>query len=292
MKYLRCGIGVLLLLIGVSAAHCQSSDTTSPLLKEFTAHLQSPDALKEKPFESRLQERLVPFAKMRRGSFANLERYYQHLLELFSKEYPDGSFNIHLYGALYSFSDTKKFEVPEVHAVPFMPISLLSYDDGDLKFEKLQTEYGNKTIHGLRIITSVSNRYLKLPGPRLNELYMPDINARMLGFNHGQLILDLSDNVQAGDKFEYNGFRKWSEHQRYRRFDQVESPIPLTNFAHETGKRYAVSAHPDFSVQCPNFREQTVKMTFFLWKTVYTDQAKNMLPDFIYQIYLHPKSNQ
>ena len=116
--------------------------------------------------------------------------------------------------------------------------------------------------------------------------YLPDVNARVLGFTHGQLISSLSKNIEAADMFDYNGLQDWSRHSRYRRYDQVQRPIALTNWAHAAGSSYAVSAHPDFAVRGID-RKKTVVMTYFFWNRDKKSRlgGKNAdLPHFIFQI--------
>jgi hypothetical protein len=110
-----------------------------------------------------------------------------------------------------------------------------------------------------------------------------------MGFQSGQLILELSPNTAASEMFDYNGLKKWTEHLRYAQTDQVTRPIALTNFAHLAGGVFTISEHPDFSLAAEDIRSPAT-FTFFLWKSAgYSGRSgrsfsEKGLPDFIFQL--------
>ena len=147
---------------------------------------------------------------------------------------------------------------------------------------------GEKEIPGIKMITSA---YLQTARPKtdqtFDEPYITTLNARNLGFTHAQLISELSPNVVPSALFEYNGLHHWSRHNRYRKDDQINGPIELTNYSHPAGSWYVVSTHPDFALSLENYRKQSAVMTFFLWKK--GNAKKRRLPDFIQQIEYLPR---
>jgi len=158
------------------------------------------------------------------------------------------------------------------------------HDDSDITLYKLKTRFKGKTIFGLQVRSGLNKIVRDSPARLLVDLtYLPTVNARVMGFQYARLVTSLSKNVKTADKFSYNGLKDWSLHQYYRRQDQVERPIELTNYAHPLGKYYTISTHPDFSLGLKNLVKRRSKLTFFLWKT---KPSENQVPDFVFQVIL------
>ena len=253
---------------------------------EDTSTLQSTDVTDE------LSRSLLPFKRFKRLRYSTIRSYHSRTLTQFKKLYPQKLFSIDVERHIHPYSGLLNIENPELHAVPYMLITPETFSDSGLRFETLQTTYKRAVIHGLRVTATVKEIFQQLPTNSLFMPYVPDVNARVLGFTHAQLILPLSQNIEAANVFDYNGLQKWSRHSRYAQHDQTKRPIQLTNWSHAAGDKYAVSAHPDFALESMD-RNKKIVMTFFLWnrstKRALGKEKIPGLPDFIFQIVQLPK---
>ena len=255
-------------------------------IETLISHLSDTTSIRSSQFPAQLQQALRPFDPSKAQQYSEVTDFYTSVLKVFAGQYPDGLFDIDPKRALQPYRGRKIIEVPEVHAFPFIPITPLSYVKPSLQFQKLTISFDGRIIHGLEVTTLINQSWRQLPvGNKIDELYVPDVNARVLGFTHAQLIPALSNNVEAASVFNYNGIQQWSTHQHYKQNDQVNRPIRLTNYAHATGDRFAISAHPDFALTLPDALSEGAVLTFFLWNANQSanTRKKNTLPDFVYR---------
>lgn len=241
---------------------------------------------------------LLPLAELLRGwSYEevsdSLERRFKQVTAL----YPAGVLSEMDRSQLRQFKGKHQIYFPLTFAAPillFCPVLLDRLADlSSIRGERLRVIYQGHTVYGLRVGAELTK-----PDARAEDSlsYIEDLNARLAGFTHGQLIEELSENIKAAEQFDYNGPRPWSEHQRYGPLDQFQAPLRLTNYAHGMGGKYVISKHPDFSLE-PTSKEATeLKMTFFLWRESYFNtmlsymgKTTKRLPDFIFQIDLKNK---
>lgn len=209
-----------------------------------------------------------------------LERYSEAFAE-FQKVFPELRELRQNTAVIASFTGSAKMINPDVHAIPISLIHPTSADFSKPAFYRQRISYGEKDIPVLILRTTILPFWLNTNTPHevATDYYMPSLNARAFGFKKAQLILPLSKNVRPGTEFYYNGYHTWSEHKRYRQNDQVSKAIELTNVVHHNGSSYAISDHPDFSLELLKYKREPVIMTFFLWR-----DAVTATPDLIYRI--------
>ena len=234
-------------------------------------------------------KRLIDPHKMRVTPFSydELLDYYRRQLTLWQRTFPERSIRIVAESVLGRFRDKTHLSMSEAFRIPFAPISADIDEPMLTNFFKITGTYKGKKILGMRTKILLLRAPKELCPQTIFLQYMPDINARMLGYSHAQLIPELSENVMPAFAFEYNGLHSWKEHSRLKERDQLSHPIALTNFAH-LGRSYVVSGHPDFSLMLESYEAPSARMTFFLWRAETKITAKppdlETPPDFVYQI--------
>lgn len=229
-------------------------------------------------------------------AWESLKQHYEKQLRVLSAEYPAGTFQVDLARALESYSGDRLLGSSAIHRAAFIPIGPEEFNEREIKTQTLAVTVGNETVRGLRIELGLP---YGIPPELAKQVltysqdftYVPTVNARVLGYTHAQLILPLSDGVEPSPQFEYNGLHDWSEHGRYRQWDQINGPIRLTNVAHPAGSdEFNISSHPDFAVKISGPTARSALITFFLWREklplgrlglVTFDKQK---PDFILQL--------
>jgi hypothetical protein len=219
-------------------------------------------------------------------SYDQLESYYQRSIAALTAQYPTRLFLSQFRSVFLPYSGKAAFSSLEAHLFPVFPISIMVQDDDSVLLYRMLVRYQGREINGLQVRCKLGEGYVK-SRPRLvmDMAYQPTVNARALGFEYGQLIEELSENVRPAAKFYYNGMLDWSKHSR-KRDDQTEHPVELTNFAHIVGQgMYVISAYPDFSLEMKDITRQAAKMTYFLWKSQ-SDTSRE--PDFIFQVVIAP----
>ena len=228
-------------------------------------------------------------------TYAELIDYYRLQLTLWQRVFRELSIRVELAKVLGKFSGRKMLSMSETYRIPFAPISADIDEPFETKFYKLEGRYQDKPFLGMRTKFILSRAPRELCPQTLYLSYMPDINARMLGFSHAQLIPELSSNVMPAFAFEYNGLHHWDKHSTLQERDQLSRPIPLTNYAH-LGRTYVVSGHPDFSLMLEDYEAPTAMMTFFLWRPerAITSSSADLTapPDFVYQIEIGYRDGQ
>lgn len=282
-----CLLLFCLLLVAPACGQNKQSSNIPAVSQSFLEHLQDAGNIQVTDVSGKLQPKLSPYSRFSRMSYPALRNYYSRVLSQFEKLFPKNSFSIDIEKYLTSYSGSLNLEVPELHALPFIPITPETFSDKNLQFETLQTDYNDSIVHGLRVTGRIKNVFKTMPTKSLFMPYIPDVNARVLGFSHAQLLLPLSENLKTADIFDYNGLHDWSKHNRYKQKDQQSQPIALTNWAHSAGSTYAVSSHPDFALEGID-RKKKVTMTFFLWNhsklNKENSDEKGSIPHFIFQI--------
>jgi hypothetical protein len=256
---------------------------TARVIAEFPTVVSTPT-----PLPSAIQAYTREIRRMKSMSVADLKRRYKAAFREFTQSYPEFSSREPEFGAIENYKGDLDLIDPEVYGSPFLLITPIGFDHDAttlLRSEmRLKDKTGNtRTIPVLTVRSAVEKRLRSSPINSFLEPYLPTVNARVFGFTHAQLIPELSAKVEPSAMFDYNGLKDWSQHSRLKRLDQVTKPIALTNFAHRNGNRLAISAHPDFSVAVTAFRQETARMTFFLWRT-----NVEGLPDLIYQFEFEP----
>jgi hypothetical protein len=221
-------------------------------------------------------------------SYGQLESYYQRSIAALVAQYPTRLFLSQFRRVFLAYSGKATFSSLEAHLFPVFPVSFMVQDDDSVRMYRTLVRYRGKGINGLQVRCKLGEAYTKSrPRLAMDLAYQPTVNARALGFEYGQLIEELSENVRPGAKFYYNGMLDWSKHSR-KREDQVEHPVELTNFAHILGQgMYVISAYPDFALELKDITKQSAKMTYFLWKSQ-SDTLRE--PDFIFQVVIAPQS--
>ncbi|OGR00503.1 MAG: hypothetical protein A2284_19060 [Deltaproteobacteria bacterium RIFOXYA12_FULL_61_11] len=224
------------------------------------------------------------------GTYQELVEYYELHLGRFTAAYPADTFDLDLGRALTSFSGFADFVWAEAHALPMQPLSVLVFDPDDLHFERLVLDCAGGSVQGLRLTTRVNPVYFDTWANRyISDLaYVPDVNARMLGFRSARIVSELSAQVTAAEQFYYNGLHDWDTHGSLDADDQFERAVGLTNYLHLDGVgNYVVSYQPDFAISFPKEPQTPVVLTVFLWRDVPTDPLA--VPDFVYQLRVLPR---
>lgn len=220
-------------------------------------------------------------------SYAEIVDYYRLQLTLWQRVFRELSIRGDIAKVLGKFSGQTTLSMSETFRIPFAPISADIDEPFETNFYKLEGRYQDQPFLGMRTKITLLRAPRELCPQTLYLSYMPDINARMLGFSHAQLIPELSLNVMPAFAFEYNGLHHWEKHSTLKEHDQLRRPIPLTNFAH-LGRTYVVSGHPDFSLMLEDYEAPKAILTFFLWRAERKITAPNAdlmaPPDFVYQI--------
>lgn len=250
--------------------------------KGFALHIAERSNVKSVNVTEPLLRRVMPEARFVPSllPFNDLVYYYETNLANLRRLYPENTFDIDPRRALQQYKNALKMEMDDVHRLPFLPITPIIDEPFDIEMYQLETEYQGKKVHGLR-----SRQILHRPaGQRCPDtmffVYMPDVNARVLGFTHGRFVPEVSENVDTSDVFFYNGIRRWEAHSHQKMEDQATKAIPLTNFAH-AGRTYVISGHPDFALITRDPSEQRTVITFYLWKAA--PSSAEGPPDFFYE---------
>ena len=280
-------VGILLLPLSISLAQSSAKD-----LEKLIEKLKSNDAFATEDISSKLLGLPPPPTPDARATYEEFVERYQKYFDPLVKLYPAGTLSFNTFLVLKSFSGAKTtFFIPSWY-LPYMLINAPVYDEKSIRYEKLSVTVAKKKVFGLRMRAKIEPMLKRRNAKQLLQLmYIEDINARLLGFSHAQLMLPLSKNVEPAKKFRYNAFLDWSKHKRYKMNDQISRPIELTNFCHARGGDYLTSDHPDFALHIADYDKKASRLTFFLWKKDlltkfigrYVAQEKG-LPDFIFQI--------
>lgn len=225
-------------------------------------------------------------------TFNDLIYYYDSNLSVLKRLYPPDTFAIDPRRAIQQFSGSLQLEMDDVFRLPFLPITPILDEPFDLTVHQLETEYEGKKIPGMRA-RLIRNRPAVQTCPNTNFfVYIPDLNARVLGFTFGRFVPELSDNIVTNQFFHYNAVLPWSAHSRLKQEDQAKTGVELTNFAHPGAATYLISAHPDFALDIYDPAVQLSTMTFYLWKK--PPPTPTATPDFVYQAeiyYTQPAPN-
>ena len=237
--------------------------------------------------------RITEFAA-RPQSYEDLSSYYRKNIGTLGKLYPAGTIEFSAEDVLERFNDKLRLTSLDVHFLPFLPlVPEQAFEINALKLSKLELELDGSPVYGLRVEASVALEFLQQGVSRFTVplTYISSLNARAMGFTHGQLILSKSRGVEPAAVFEYNGEQQWSSHAHYRREDQISRSIRLTNVAHASGATYNISSDPDFALQASFTDERPVVMTFYLWKAPLAvfplmPPGRGSPPDFVYQFVL------
>ena len=291
---------LLLFLLGLSSQANEAAALSESELaeKQLIENLRSEKGVRISDITPSLKPYLSTYKQIDKTprSYNEIKNYYQKFLNALKTQYPEGTFSLS-YEFLQPFSGEVTSGAPDTHLLPaalIVPESTFLSDA--VSFQKLEIEFSGRVIPGLQISGATNPALYKilemqhLKGP-FYIAYCPDVNARILGFRSGQVMMDLSTNVATADLFDYNGLHNWNEHQRYQQNDQISKAISLTNFSHSLGSLYAISVHPDFSLQIVDARAGT-RITFFLWKSEgYSGKGakyvpRRTVPDFVYRINL------
>lgn len=230
----------------------------------------------------------------KRFGFSWLERYYRKSFDVLREKFPEGTFQ-------FDFSPVQKFSGEVISGAPdtflFPALAIVpegAYIPADLKFEILKISAAGKEIPGLRVSARINPGLVKAlqmqktKGPFFIP-YLPDVNARILGFQSAQIVIEASRNVGTADVFDYNGLLSWKDHSRYERVDQASGPISLTNIAHTVGESLVISSHPDFALKLLDINTPA-RLTFFLWKRPgYSGKGSSPIrfpgvPDFVFSV--------
>lgn len=283
--------------LGFIGAQAQQRDNT---LSHLVNHLVREEGLQATDITAELPKPVPAKSLNRRWSYDEIEASYNQRLQALINLYPRGTFDLSLSRVLGSFSGKERIGFFPAFAAPFLLLAPDGIDPRSLRAYKLKLSFEGTTIYGLRV-TGVLHHFfrslIKRQPPFGPFRYTDNLNARMLGFTHAQVIAELSKNVRPSTQFDYNGPRDWSTHERLKPSDQFEQPIALTNIAHETGHGYVISRHPDFSMDAAGIDSEEVRITFFLWREGRVaslvhrfGSGPQRLPDFVYQFVLQPKS--
>ncbi len=260
-----------------------------PTPQGFRAFLANDNNISVIDITSRISRKLLDQRQMRFQpfSYSEISDYYKLQLTMWQRLYPELSIRFQMGSVMGMFRGKILLSMSETFRIPFAPISADIDEPFDEYFYKLQGRYNGKPVLGMRSKFVLARAPKELCPQTLYLSYMPDINARMLGFSHGQLIPELSSNVMPAFAFEYNGLNHWDKHASLAERDQLTRPIPLTNFAH-LGRTYVISGHPDFSLMLEDYEGPPARMTFFLWRPerqIATQKVDlEAVPDFVYQV--------
>lgn len=261
-------------------------------LSAFTAHLESKP---EKSYEE-ITPSLLPVLQHQRSyqfrTFQEIRDHYLRYFQTLAANYPAGTFTFRTFRILQSFSGRKTIDSVTSYFTPYYLLCAQVYDPDRIRYDRFQVSFRERTIQGLRITSVIHPLLLRSSGTVLAPLlYTQDINARIFGFTHAQLIPSLSQNARPAEQFRYNELQTWEKHRRYRQLDQVSAPLRMTNYAHGRGDHYLVSDHPDFAIELENYRTAAAVLTFFLWdRGLLGTQIGRMvplpeqLPDFILEL--------
>lgn len=261
-------------------------DLVPPPRKGFALQFSAPGAVTATDITEPVSRRVTAEQKFRPTlfSFNDLLYYYESNLSVLKRLYPAGTFSIDPRQGLQSYSGSLQMEMDDVFRLPFLPISPIIDEPFDLNVQQLETEYEGRKVPGMRARVT-RNRPATQTCPNTNFfVYMPDINAKILGFSYARFVPELSENVITNQFFHYNALLPWSAHSRLKREDQVQG-VALSNFAHAGPASYVISAHPDFALDIYDPSVQLSLMTFYLWKK--EPPSPDSTPDFVYQIEVH-----
>ncbi len=275
--------GMLLVVQLLLFTHTQAGAEEKGEINSFIKNFQSTDSIELTDVTTRLQ----PLKSFKRGESVR----YESLRALFSRQQrvclgTNLSTRTGFDQIFSRFSGKSTLQSPEVFSSPCALIALHAMSPTSLEAKLFEQSHGKRKIPGLQISVVLQDLYYQLPITNFSEYYAPDLNARVAGFTHGRLMLDLSTNVRVAEQFEYNDLLEWSEHNSLSKNDQTDRAIPLTNHAHPSGSTYLISTHPDFALEFLDFRRQASVLTFFLWKSEPKPQAA---PDFVYQLVVRPR---
>lgn len=284
-----------LVLLVLFPSFAQDKAGSAADIKSFAQYLtQKPAELRTKELEiteSEYRELKIS----RKASYLELVKYYQSFAKILKRWFPDAELEYSGLTTLEPYFGSRNIDQFVVVSNPLLLIHAPVLNAEKNKYVGLEADYQGKKISGLRVETSLP-KSLKRAGnePLYDFYYLADVNARVFGFTHGQVIMSLSDGVTVSKEFEYNGARPWSKHKRYKARDQIEQPIALTNYGHSSKKTYYyVSDHPDFALECLDCANKDVKITWFFWREGFVASVRKesvaspkRLPDFIFQVYL------
>lgn len=230
----------------------------------------------------------VRFVRGQGISYSRIQRHYEaDLTKCLPREFTR-DLRKTVSSVLTPYSGTLDLTSAETLSSPCLLITVEGQDPASVAIERFDTEFQGRTIPVLRASTRMKQVYSRLPVSDLDHYYVPDISAHAAGFLYGQLILDLSQNVETAKAFDYNGVRPWSEHNALKENDQIEHPIQLSNFSHSMGSLYVISAHPDFALTTKKYRTEKAVLSFFLWRD---EPMAGALPDLLYQLVLLPSAD-
>ena len=231
----------------------------------------------------------------KKSTYLELVKYYQSFAQILKRWFPGSEIEYSGLTTLEPYFGSRDISQFSVVTNPLLLIHAPVLNAEENKYVGLEVEYQGKKISGLRVET-------RLPGflkseknyPLYDFYYLADVNARVFGFTHGQVIAALSNGVNESKEFDYNGARPWSKHKRYKARDQIDKPIALTNYGHSSKKTYYyVSDHPDFALECLGCANKDVVMTWFFWREGFVASMRKesvappkRIPDFIFQVYL------
>ncbi len=237
---------------------------------------------------------LAPPPSDERFTHAHVLSHYKRYFSALQKQFPDGTLSFSSGRILKGYEGAKTLNNIPSYFLPYMLFNAPLYSPDSIRFEKLEITHNHKTIYGLRMTTKLNPLFRHhSPNQIPVLLYIEDLNARIFGFTHAQVIAKLSQNVEPAAKFLYNDVIDWRNHKRYGKEDQFSRPIELTNYAHDIGNDYLVSDHPDFALHFLSYADQPVTVTFFLWRNdIFSSLFSRLatlpprLPDFVFQLVL------
>lgn len=279
----RATVRALLSSVVVYAALGVGMPAQAEQYKEVVSAVRQVDAKLLTPLSSEVQQCIKDIADFREATYLQLRRRYQRFAKRAATEFPETIASADL-GVLGKFWGTKQLEDPEVYACPLLLISPYNFEAEGSVLLKQDIEVGTVRLPLLVFRSAAAKEAHQSRASRMLEPSLRTVNARVMGFRYAQLIMPLSKNAAPAAKFNYNGLRNWSQHNRLAQEDQINKPIALSNHAHSSDSRYLISTHPDFALELQSFLTEEVHMTFFLWR-----EKPSAIPDLVYRIeYLPP----
>ena len=282
-------LGPILIFLSINSAAAQESPAD-----RFAQYLKKPNSISVLEWEGKISQTLIDADHDAALSYDKLLVDYTQVMKILSSAYPQGLFSLQPGQVLERYSGVRRLRFYPIAYAPLLLITPPVYNNKEIRYQKLVISYQGASVYGLRVNTGLHPIVKKQPEVLNRLAYTNDLNARIAGFTHGRLMLALSKNVLPAQKFEYISMRPWSQHRRYKRYDQANKALLLTNYAHDIGDKFLISDHPDFALEIKNFDTDAVQMTFFLWRSsaqpLKTLTPINRVPDFVFQIFFSPES--